>query len=80
MRRRAILGPLSGRHDHELRHDAVPVDGIKPSSAHRRFPPILLPPAVVADANVVLSARIEVFTTGDLLDALRDAGHDPDLA
>jgi hypothetical protein len=25
-------------------------------------------------------AGIEVFTTGDLLDALRDAGHDPDLA
>jgi hypothetical protein len=80
MRRRAILGPLSGRHDHELRHDAVPVDGIKPSSAHRRFPPISPPPAVIADANVVLSALIEVFTTGDLLGALRDAGHDPDLA
>ena len=31
-------------------------------------------------ANVVLSALIKVFTTGDLLDALRDAGHDPDLA
>jgi predicted nucleic acid-binding protein len=25
-------------------------------------------------------ARIEVLTTGDLLDALRDAGHDPDRA
>ncbi len=25
-------------------------------------------------------AGLEVFTTGDLLDALRDAGHDPDLA
>jgi predicted nucleic acid-binding protein len=25
-------------------------------------------------------ARIEILTTGDLLDALRDAGHDPDLA
>jgi hypothetical protein len=25
-------------------------------------------------------AGIEAFTTGDLLDALRDAGHDPDLA
>jgi len=25
-------------------------------------------------------AGIEVFTTGDRLDALRDAGHDPDLA
>jgi predicted nucleic acid-binding protein len=25
-------------------------------------------------------ARIEIFTTADLLDALRDTGHDPDLA
>jgi hypothetical protein len=46
----------------------------------KRFSAISLPPAVVTDANVVLSALIKVFTTGDLLDALRDAGHDPDLA
>jgi hypothetical protein len=46
----------------------------------KRFSAISLPPAVIADANVILSARIEIFTTGDLLDALRDAGHDPDLA
>jgi hypothetical protein len=41
----------------------------------KRCSAISLPPAVVTDANVVLSALIKVFTTGDLLDALRDAGH-----
>jgi hypothetical protein len=54
---------------------------------------ISLPPVVVADANVVLSALIggrarlviasdgprciaPEATTGDLLDAMREAGHD----